>query len=107
MKPWTEEENELLASLWQVEFSKCAHRFPGHSVKAVRQQAQVLGLSKPMWTQADERLLAELWPAMGSNCATAFPTRSKSAVRGKAQELGLKRSSKRRGLTFNQMRKAA
>lgn len=107
MKPWTTAEDELLASVWQVEFSKCAHRFPGHTIKAVRQRAQVIGAAKPMWTQADERRLAELWPAMGSNCAAAFPNRSKSAVRGKAQELGLRRASSSRGLTFNQMKKAA
>ena len=107
MSGWTDEENKQLAELWPTQFSACAAMFPRHSLKAVRQQAQVIGVALPKWTKKDERKLAELWPAMGSNCASAFPGRTKSAVRGKAQELGVKRASLARGLTFAQMARAA
>lgn len=100
---WTKEADELLAQEWPKHFSKCAHLFPGRTIKAVRQRAQVIGATCFMWTPEEKRLLSELWPSMGSNCVAAFPTRTKSAVRDKAQEMGLKRASNKRGLTFRQI----
>ncbi len=104
---WTKEADKLLAQEWPKQFSKCAHMFPGRTLKAVRQRAQVIGATCFAWTEEEKRLLAKLWPTMGSNCVTAFPTRTKSAIRDKAVSLGLKRSSNKRGLTFRQMERAA
>ena len=92
VKPWTEEEDNVLREYYPTEWTNVYKRLNNRTKEACQRRAKILNIkSNKNWTEKDDNILREYYPVEGANVYKRLENRTKAACQCRANILNIKK----------------